>query len=93
MAKLVIGVSMFSMSQNIYRVDGDKVETLAATDLEQIPEAVNALMGKFEDIDEIELDGPNKYIEKYGYDILSELEKNYAERNVRVKLNGTLFNQ
>ena len=92
MAKLVIGVSMFSMSQNIYKVDGDKIENLAATALEQIPQAVSTLLGNFDDIEEIELDGPSKYIEKYGYDILSELEKNYANKNVRVNLNGTLLN-
>ena len=92
MAKLVIGVSMFSMSQNIYKVDGDKIENLAAAALEQIPQAVSTLLGNFDDIEEIELDGPSKYIEKYGYDILSELEKNYANKNVRVTLNGTLLN-
>lgn len=92
MAKLVIGVSMFSMSQNIYKVDGDQVENIGATALEQIPEAVSTLMDQFENIDEIELDGPNKYIEKYGYDILSELEKNYANKTVRVNLNGTILN-
>ena len=92
MAKLVIGVSMFSMSQSIYLVDEDKVENIAATALEQIPEAVSTLMDQFENIDEIELDGPNKYIEKYGYDILSELEKNYANKTVRVNLNGTILN-
>lgn len=82
---------MFSTSQNIYLVQDDKAESIAATALDRIPEAVCSLMDQF-DIDEIELDGPSKYIEKYGYDILSELEKNYANKNVRINLNGTLFN-
>ena len=83
---------MFSMSQSIYKVSDDgEMENIAATSIDNIPEAVSVLMESF-DVDEIELDGPGKFIEKCGYDILEELKQNYTNKNVRINLNGTLLN-
>ena len=91
--KLVVGINMFSMNQSIYELHEDgKVDIVAATALDRLGEAVCSLIDSSNEIEEIELDGPTEYIEKYGFEILEELAKNYSDRNVRLNLNGKVFN-
>ena len=93
MAKIVVGINMFSLNQYIYELHEDgQVETVAATPIDRLAEAVYSLVGTREDIEEIELDGPTEYIQKYGFEILEGLAQNYSNRNVRISLNGKVFN-
>ena len=91
--KLMIHMNMFSLNQAIYLSHEDgKIEIIDNIPTDKISETVYGLIGPNDWIEEIELDGPTSYIQKYGFDILEYLEKNYANRNVRIYLNGTLFN-
>ena len=63
MVKLLVGINMFSVNQSIYKADtaNNKVEIVAAAAMDRIPEAICALMQKYE-AEEIELEGPTDYI-------------------------------
>ena len=45
------------------------------------------------EIDEVELDGDEKYIEAIGLNMLTDLAQKYSNRNVRIRINGKIFNQ
>ena len=92
--KVMIHMNMFSLNQAIYLSHEDgKIEVMENIPTDELSKTIYNLVGPDNQIEEIELDGPSSYIQKYGFDILEGLEKNYSDRNVRIYLNGEIFNQ
>ena len=89
--KLLININMFRVNQDVYEIDGDHANYLASLPLDEVSRAVYAFGNG--DIEEVEVDGNTDFIQKIGYEIIDELNKYYSDRNVRVKLNGEIFNQ
>ena len=90
--KLIVKINMFSINQSIYTIDeNSKIKIISDIPLNKLSEYVYDITSS-EDIEEIELDGPETYIQKYGFDILENLSQNYSDRKVKVKLNGEVFN-
>jgi len=90
--KLIVKINMFSINQSIYTIDeNSKIKIISDIPLNKLSEYVYDITSS-EDIEEIELDGPEAYIQKYGFDILENLSQNYSDRKVKVKLNGEVFN-
>lgn len=91
--KLLININMFSFDQDVFETDGDSVKHIASVPIDQINEMVYSFVNTKESIEEIEIDGNQDFIQKIGYEILEGLEKIYSNKNVRVKLNGEVFNK
>ena len=92
MAKICVKVEMFSMNQDIYIADNGEVKHIATVPMDRVGEMVFSLAGTH-NIDEVEINGNTEYIQQIGYDILDGMEKFYSNKNVRVKLNGKVFNK
>ena len=84
---------MFSMSHPVFLADtqGD-IKLIAQPSLEELQHVLFSTMYSTE-IDEIELDGDEKYIEAIGLNMLTDLAQKYSNRNVRIRINGKVFNQ
>lgn len=90
--KLCINVHMFDMNQDIFIAENGAIEKLASVPANEIGNTVYSI-AKSKDIEEIEVNGNQNFIQQIGYEILEELEKLYSNENVRVKLNGEVFNK
>lgn len=90
--KLIVKINMFSINQSIYTIDeNSKIKIISDIPLDKLSDYIYSITGS-DEIEEIELDGPEAYIQKYGFDILENLSQNYSNRKVKVKLNGEVFN-
>lgn len=91
--KLCVNIDMFTINQNIFIADDDKVKLIASVPVDRVGEIVYSLAGAKDGIEEIEIDGNQDYIQKVGFEVLEGLEELYSNKNVRVKLNGEVFNK
>lgn len=89
--KAIINVNMFDLYQMVYLVDDNNKPVKSMSVL--LGDLVNYVLYKEKDINEIEIDGNKNFIQKIGLDFLTECNKNYSNRNVRIILNGEVFNQ
>ncbi len=91
--KLLVNINMFAFDQSVFEIDGDTVKQIASIPINQIGEMVYSLANTEDGIEEIEIDGNQNYIQKVGIEVLEKLTKLYSDKNVRVKLNGEVFNK
>ena len=91
--KLLVMINMFAMNQDVFEADGDNFKHVASVPVDRIGEMIYSLANAKDGIDEIEIDGDQNYIQKIGFEVLEGLEKLYSNKNVRVKLNGEVFNK
>lgn len=91
--KLLIMINIFAVNQDVFEADGDNLKHIASVPIDQIGEMVYSLANAKDGIEEIEIDGNQDYIQKVGLEVLEGLEKLYSNKNVRVKLNGEVFNK
>ena len=88
MAKLLVNINMFSLNQNIFIEEHGEIKPVASVPMDQI----NDLIITFKDVEEIEIDGNQNFIEKIGMEVLEKYKQKYSNSNVRFKLNGKVFN-
>ena len=86
MAKLYVGVDMFNVNQTLF-IEKEGM----TTPMNLLNKTIYQLV-ETEDIEEVFIGGAQEYIEKIGYDILKDLKTNYAEKNVRVRVNDKILN-
>lgn len=91
MAKMFVKVDMFTINQDVFLEHGGEIKHIASVPTDKLGEIVYSLVNSKDGIEEIEIDGNQKYIEKIGQEVLEGLNKNYSN-NVRVKLNGKVSN-
>ena len=91
--KLLININMFAIDQDVFEADGDNLKHIASVPIDRISEMIYSLANAKDGIEEIEIDGNQDYIQKVGLEVLEGLEKLYSNKNVRVKLNGEVFNK
>ena len=95
MAKnLLINFNLFDANQKIYLLDTEN--QTATTLISSVPvNEINNVIGGListENIEGIDLRGHEQYIAEFGNSVLNELVKKYSDRNVRIYLNGEIFN-
>ena len=88
LAKLLVNINMFSLNQNIFIEEHGEIKPVASVPMDQISD----LIITFKDVEEIEIDGNQKFIEKIGMEVLEKYKQKYSNSNVRFKLNGKVFN-
>ena len=88
MAKLLVNINMFSLNQNIFIEEHGEIKPVASVPMDQISD----LIITFKDVEEIEIDGNQNFIEKIGMEVLDKYKQKYSNSNVRFKLNGKVFN-
>ena len=94
MAKLFIQTDMFNINQSVFLIQNDVIVSTTKVPLDQFKDLpIFNLEREKDSIDEININGNQKFIEKIGYDIISNLKNNYSNRQVRIKLNGEIFNK
>lgn len=92
--KLLVIINLFAIDQDVFEADGDNnLKHIASVPIDRIGEMIYSLAGAKDGIEEIEIDGNQDYIQKVGFEVLEGLEKLYSNKNVRVKLNGEVFNK
>lgn len=90
--KLCVNISMFDFNQDVFMTDGEIIKHVASVPMERLSEIIYSLTGTEDGIEEIEINGNQEYIQPVGYEILEGLNKLYSDKNVRVYLNGEVFN-
>ena len=89
--KLFTQVSMFNLNQPIFLADTDgDIKNIANPTIDELPATLYDLIDKY-GVNEIELNGSEKYITAVGKEMLNDLTTKYS-RNVRIKINGEVFN-
>lgn len=91
--KLLVIINLFAIDQDVFEADGDNLKHIASVPIDRIGEMIYSLANAKDGIEEIEIDGNQDYIQKVGLEVLEGLEKLYSNKNVRVKLNGEVFNK
>lgn len=91
--KLLVNINMFTIDQDVFEADDDNIKHIASVPIDRIGEIIYSLANAKDSIEEIEIDGNQDYIQKVGFEVLEGLEKLYSNKNVRVKLNGEVFNK
>lgn len=92
MAKIVVSVNMFDMYQTIYYVENDKPTKVTSVMTDNI---VNFILYNDQwnkGVDEIEIDGNKHFVKKIGNDLVTEFQRQFSNRNVRILINGEVFN-
>lgn len=91
--KMFIDVKLFTLHQNIYIAnDEGEIEKIVRSTVDNMNDTVIGLMEK-QDFSEIEISGNQEFIQSIGEKLLTELKLTYANKNVRMLLNGKVFNQ
>ena len=86
--KILVNINMFSMNQDVYIEENGEIKPVASVPMDQIGD----LILTFKNVDEIEIDGNQGFIEKIGIELLDKYKQKYSNFNVRIKLNGKVFN-
>lgn len=89
--KLFIKIDMFNLNQDVLLTQDNDIEKIASVPIDSVGKIVCSLAGE-KNVEEIEIDGNQEYIQKVGLEVLEGLENYYTDRNVRIKLNGKVFN-
>lgn len=92
MAKIMINVNMFDMYQTVYYIENDKPTKVTSIMTNNIVNFVLHDEQWSKNVDEIELDGNKHFIEKIGNDLITELQTKFSNKNVRILINGEVFN-
>lgn len=90
--KLIIKIDMFNRNQDIVLLNENHEKTqIASVQLEDIPNIpLNYVWGS--ELEEISMYGNKQFLEGVCYQLISNLKKYYSKDNVRVKINGEVFN-
>lgn len=83
---------MFDMYQTVYYVENDKPTKVTSIMTDNIVNFVLHDEHWSKDVDEIELDGNKHFVQKIGKDLITELQSKFSNRNVRILINGEVFN-
>ena len=83
---------MFDMYQTVYYVENDKPTKVTSIMTDNIVNFVLRNEHWSKDVDEIELDGNKHFVQKIGKDLITELQSKFSNRNVRILINGEVFN-
>ena len=90
--KIFVKISMFDLNQPIFLADTEAdIKMVAQPEIWQIENTLFALMEN-NPIDEIEFNGNEKYIQSIGEEWVKNLKSKYSNRNVRISINGKVFN-
>lgn len=90
--KLFVKVDMFSFNQDIFLADDENIKHIASVPIDRLSETLYALADA-QQIESIDIQGENEFIQKIGYEVLEGLKNNYSNENVRITLNGEVFNK
>lgn len=90
MAKLFVGVNMFTSNQDIILVEGDLTKPIANVPMDRLGEVLASFVSANQ-ADEIEIHGNKEYAEQILFDIKQFLKTTYSE-NVRITINGEVCN-
>lgn len=83
---------MFNLNQPIFLADTESdIKMVAQPEIFQVGDTLFALMEE-NTIDEIEFNGNEKYIHSIGEEWVKNLKSKYSNRNVRITINGEIFN-
>ena len=83
---------MFDLNQPIFLADTEAdIKMVAQPEIGQIENTLFVLM-EDNPIDEIEFNGNEKYIQSIGEEWVKNLKSKYSNRNVRISINGKVFN-
>ncbi len=92
MAKIIVNVNMFDMYQTVYYIANDKPTKVTSVMTNNIVNFVLNDEHWSKDVDEIELDGNKHFVQKIGQALITELQSKFSNRNVRILINGEVFN-
>ena len=93
MAKVYVGLNMFSLVQDIIFIgDNEQPKYMANAPTDKLGELVSNLAIN-NNVEEIDIDGNPLFAQQVIYDIQNILTTQYDKRNVRINLNGKIFNQ
>lgn len=90
--KLCVKINMFDANQELFLAEDGEIKHVGSVPMDRISEAAYSMAGA-RGVDEIEVDGNPDFIQQIGMEILEGLEKFYSKENVRIKLNGKVFNK
>ena len=84
---------MFEMNQSIFLADSnDDIQLISQVPLNEIPSILFSLLNDNNDIEEIEFRGNRDFITPTTETTLKNLKSKYSNRNVRISINGKVFN-
>lgn len=92
MAKVVINVNMFDMYQQIYYIDNNNITRTTTVMTDNLVDYILYNDQWNKDVDEIEIDGNKSFIQKIGRDFIKKWQSQFSNRNVRILINGEVFN-
>lgn len=88
----MINVNMFDVHQSIYLIENEKPVKTTSVPLNELVDFVLGNEQWNKNIEEIEIDGNKNFIQKIGYDFKTSIQKQFSNRNVRILINGEVFN-
>lgn len=84
---------MFEMNQSIFLADSNNdIQLISQVPLNEIPSVLFSLLNDNDDIEEIEFRGNRDFITPITETTLKDIKSRYSNRNVRVNINGKVFN-
>lgn len=89
--KIFTKINMFDLNQQVFLADGEDIKLISTPTMAEMKGLIFSLLDS-NTIQELEFDGNEKYIQAVGMDILEDLTKKYSNRNVRILINGKIFN-
>ena len=91
--KLLININMFDRYSPIYYVEDDQPIRVTTVPIDELGNYVLYNDRWNTGIEEIEIDGNKNFIQKIGQDFINEWQSKFSNnRNVRIVLNGEVFN-
>lgn len=91
--KLLININMFDRYSPIYYVEDDQPIRVTTVPIDELVKYVLYNDRWNTGIEEIEIDGNKNFIQKIGQDFINEWQSKFSNnRNVRIVLNGEVFN-
>lgn len=91
--KLLININMFDRYSPIYYVEDDQPIRVTTVPIDELVNYVLYNDRWNTGIEEIEIDGNRNFIQKIGQDFINEWQSKFSNnRNVRIVLNGEVFN-
>ncbi len=90
--KLLININMFDRYSPIYYVEDDQPIRVTTVPIDELVNYVLYNDRWNTGIEEIEIDGNKNFIQKIGQDFINEWQSKFSNRNVRILINGEVFN-
>ena len=93
MAKtLLVSINLFDFNQTVCVFDNTQMYKRFSVPMEELEDAICSLVSTENNIEDINIEGQQDFIQTIGNELLTRFNQNYSNMNVRIILNGKVFN-